>query len=480
MHVPTLTFLSHLSSLSPKPIYLVGGSVRDLLTGVADIKDVDLLMPSGSEDVARSFAEAIGGSFFFLDEERRITRVVKHEAGELIQFDFTNVEGRDLNADLARRDFTMNAMAVDLRAFIRTRTLDGLIDLFGGREDVRRKLIRAANPQVLDDDPLRLLRAVRFAASLGFTIEEKTAEELRLRADLVAKPSPERVRDEFFQVLSQRRAGSSIMLLESLGFLKRLLPELDALTGFAPGWHHQFDVRTHSLKAAAHLDDVLDDLGGISPGHAPEVLLHLDGPFEQFVPRKAALRFACLLHDIGKPESFTQDEAGAVHFFGHDGVGAEKVKEACARFRLSRDAGSAVAKLIKHHMRLFHLSTPGGGPSKRALYRYCRDAGDALPESVLLAIADSRATAEVMEAADFLDTEKTAGVVLDYYYAKYLKTEAKPLVTGKDLVALGMRPGPGFREVLDEVRELQAEGALTTREEALEYIKKLLIRGKNE
>jgi tRNA nucleotidyltransferase/poly(A) polymerase len=474
MHVPTLTFLSHLSSLSPKPIYLVGGSVRDLLTGVADIKDVDLLMPSGSEDVARSFAEAIGGSFFFLDEERRITRVVKHEAGELIQFDFTNVEGPDLNADLARRDFTMNAMAVDLRAFIRTRTLDGLIDLFGGREDVRRKLIRAANPQVLDDDPLRLLRAVRFAASLGFTIEEKTAEELRLRADLVAKPSPERVRDEFFQVLSQRRAGSSIMLLESLGFLKRLLPELDGLTGFAPGKHHQYDVRTHSLKAAAYVDSALDDLKDISPGRDAEVLSHLEGPIEQFVTRKAALRFACLLHDIGKPETFTQEESGDVHFFGHDGVGAGKVKDTCARFRLSRDSSGVVEKLIRQHMRLFHLSAPAGGPSKRALYRYCRDVGEALPESVLLAIADSRATAEVMEAADFLDTEKTAGAVLDYYYAKYLKTEAKPLVTGKDLVALGMRPGPRFREVLDEVRERQAEGTLTTREEALEYLNDLL------
>jgi hypothetical protein len=134
-----------------------------------------------------------------------------------------------------------------------------------------------------------------------------------------------------------------------------------------------------------------------------------------------------------------------------------------------------MTKLVKHHMRLFHLSAPApGAPSKRALYRYCRDLGDALPESVLLAISDSRATAELMEAIDFMDTEKSAGAVLDYYYGKFLKTEAKPLVTGNDLIALGMRPGPKFREVLDEIRERQAEGTLKTREEALEYVNNFL------
>jgi putative nucleotidyltransferase with HDIG domain len=475
MNIPTLQYLSKLVMLTHQIVYLVGGSVRDLLIGIRDIKDIDLLMPSGSENVARTFADEIGGSFFFLDEERKITRVVTHEAEEVIQFDFTNYEGPDLRADLARRDFTVNSMAVDLRKFIKDRSLDGLIDLFDGREDVRQKLIRVANPKVLDDDPLRLLRAVRFAASLGFNIEQSTADEIRIRADLVTRPSPERVRDEVFQVLSQRRAGPSLLLMESLGLLERLFPELDGLTGFAPGWHQQYDIRTHSLKAAAYVDSALDDLEDISPEYAPLVQAHLDEPLERFVPRKAALRFACLLHDIGKPETFTQDEAGVVHFFGHDSVGADKVKEACGRFRLSRDSESVMTKLVKHHMRLFHLSAPApGAPSKRALYRYCRDLGDALPESVLLAISDSRATAELMEAIDFMDTEKSAGAVLDYYYGKFLKTEAKPLVTGNDLIALGMRPGPKFREVLDEIRERQAEGTLKTREEALEYVNNFL------
>ena len=170
MDILTAPFLADLLALTPQPLYLVGGSVRDLLTGNANIKDIDLLMPSGSEDVSRAFADRIGGSFFFLDEERKVTRVVKQEAGGVVQFDFTNFEGPDLPADLARRDFTINAMAVDVRGFLETRSLGGLIDLFDGREDVRQKLIRVADPKVLDDDPLRLLRAVRLAATLGFNI----------------------------------------------------------------------------------------------------------------------------------------------------------------------------------------------------------------------------------------------------------------------------------------------------------------------
>ncbi len=472
MNAPTVTYLSDLALLTPQPIYLVGGSVRDLLLGIQNIKDIDLLMPSGSEIAARAFADKIGGSFFFLDEERKITRVVKNEAGEVIQFDFTNFEGPDLNADLSRRDFTVNAMAMDLRQFIEKKSLDGLIDLFDGREDVGQKLIRVTKPQVLDEDPLRLLRAVRLAAVLGFNIEKNTAKEIASRAGLVATPSPERIRDEFFQVLSVKGAGRHLLLVESLGLLKKLLPELEPLKDFAPGKHHIYDIFTHSIKTAEYVDGVLENLQSISPEHAGRVHGHLEEPLEHFVTRKAALRFACLLHDIAKSDTYSRDEEGDIHFYGHDSLGAEKAKEICKRFRLSRDAEEAVTRVIKHHMRPLNLSAPGG-PSKRALYRYCRDQRDALPESVVLSLADAKATSEVMPAEGFTDTQETAAVILDYYYGKFLKTEEKPLVTGKDLIARGMKPGPRFRDILDEIKERQAEGVFKDRNEALDYLEKL-------
>ena len=469
MESSILTELRILQSLLSGPAWLVGGSVRDLLLAKKEISDIDLLTPSGSETLARGFADRIKGSFFFLDEERKITRVVKSVEGRSLQFDFTNFEGPDLQADLGRRDFTINAMALELDRFLDTPEPDGVIDLFNGRDDVRNKQIRLTREGVLDEDPLRMLRAVRFAATLGFTIEEKTGQQTLSRAALAARPAPERVRDELFLILSERGAGDSLLLMDSLGLLQVLLPEVGALGGFAPGMYHAHDVKTHSLKAVGHVDGVLDDLARIAPEQGHLVLAHLEERLEHLVSRKAALRFACLLHDIAKPESFTRDEQGHIHFYGHDNLGALKAAEICRRFRLSRHSETLVTSVIKQHMRLFNLSVPSG-PGKNAMYRYCRDLGDALPESLLLSQADARATYDVMPREKFTDTEQSMSVVLAYYYEKFLRAEARPLLTGHDLIGRGFRPGPRFHEILNDVKERQAAGTLKNRQDALAYL----------
>lgn len=472
MNIQSIQYLSQLPPLTSQEIYLVGGSVRDLLIGLPDVKDIDIVMSTGSTTVAQKFANKIKASFFLLDEERKVTRVVKQTDAGILQFDFTDFIGADLNADLGRRDFTLNAMALDLREYIKDRSIEKTIDLFQGKEDIQRKTIRVVKPEVLDEDPLRLLRAVRFAATLGFEIEDITRDDIRARAALITEPSPERIRDEFFQILAQRGAGIYIELMDSLGLLSKLLPEMDKLTGFSPGIYHSYDVRTHSIKAAGYVDDVLDDLPKISPEHAYLVSNHLESQLEFFVPRKAALRFACLLHDVAKPDTLSQDKDGHIHFYGHDNLGAEKAKETCRRFRLSRDTESLVTSIIKQHMRLFNLSKPGG-PSKNAMYRYCRELRDALPESLILAQADARATYDIMPREKFMNTEKPMAVLLNYYYERFLRTEAKPLATGQDLIDRGFQPGPQFREILDEVKERQAEGSLKNREDALRYLETL-------
>jgi poly(A) polymerase len=323
-------------------------------------------------------------------------------------------------------------------------------------------------PGVLDDDPLRLLRAVRFAATLGFAIESATAEQIRQRAKFVVTSSPERVRDELFLVLSEKNAEKHLMLLDSLGLLTPLFPELEPLRGFAPGMYHVHDVLMHSLKTAGYIDNVLDELRTISPEHNAAVLAHLDENLEQGIPRKAALRFACLVHDNAKPETFSNVD-GRVRFHGHDNIGAEKALSICRRFRLSRGTEKTVTKIIKQHMRLFNLST-AGGPSRNALHRYCRDLGDALPESLILAQADARATCEIMPKEKFTDTTKPMATALDYYYTRFLKVEAKPLVTGEDLIKAGLTPGPKFRGILEKLKEQQAGGVLKDRHEALDYL----------
>jgi tRNA nucleotidyltransferase/poly(A) polymerase len=413
----------------------------------------------------------VGGSFFILDAERRISRVVKQEDGRVFQFDFADFEGPDLLSDLRRRDFAINAMALELREFLTTNSLAAVIDPCGGRADIDGRTIRTTRHSVLDDDPLRLLRAARFAATLGYAIDPETAAAVRARAGLIARPAPERVRDELFLIFAERNAEAHLRLLDSLGLFSRLFPELEPLRNFAPGLYHVHDVLTHSMKTAGYLDSVLDDLPRIAAGHGPAVLEHLEELLEQNVPRKAALRFACLLHDNAKPETYTHAD-GKIRFHNHDSLGADKASLVCRRFRLSKETEKAVTKAVRQHMRLFNLSSAPGGPTKNAMHRYCRDLGDALPESLLLAQADARATAEIMPKEKFADTEQPMAQVLDYYYAKFRKVETSPLVTGDDLIAKGFPPGPRFREILDELKEKQAEGALRDRGEALDYLER--------
>jgi len=471
MNISIRSYLSDLLTLTRQNIYLVGGSVRDLLIGKEDIKDIDLLIPSGAEDVARAFADKIDGSFFFLDIERKSTRIVKNMAMGLIQFDFTSMQGADLAADLRRRDFSINAMALNLREYLRSQSLENCIDLFQGKNDVINRLVRVTHQDVLNEDPLRLLRAVRFAVTLGFTIEETTAKYIRERSYLIAMPSPERVRDELFLIMSERGAAQYLGLIDSLGLLMPLFPELESLRRFTPGRYQGHDVLTHSIRTAGYLDSVLDDLTRISPEHARTVISHLEESVEHLLRRKAALRFACLLHDVAKPETFTET-GGHIRFHGHDVLGAEKAASVCSRFRMSRDSEELIAKVIKQHMRLFTLSN-AGEPGKNALHRYCRDMGSALPESLLLAQADARATYEIMAKEEFSNTEELMGAVLDYYYTKFLKAEAKPLVNGQDLIDCGLEPGPRFGKILDEIKERQASGLLKDRQEAIEYLKRM-------
>ena len=297
---------------------------------------------------------------------------------------------------------------------------------------------------------------------------DSTAEHIRQRSKRIAGPSPERVRDELFLILSERQAEKHLLLLDSLGLLTVILPELEPLRGFAPGMYHVHDVLTHSFKTAGYIDAVLDELSDFSPAYAGSVRAHLEEHLEPLIPRIAASRFACLLHDMAKPDTFTNAD-GHIRFHGHDNLGAEKCQFVCRRLRLSRNTEALVSRLIKFHMRLFNLSTPGG-PSRNAMYRYCRDLGDALPESLLLAQADGRATSEIMPKEKFMDTRRPMAAVLEYYYTKFLKAEAAPLVTGDDLIRMGLAPGPRFREILEEMKERQTEGVVRNRQEALEYL----------
>jgi len=490
---------------SVQPLYLVGGSVRDALMGRLT-HDLDFLVPTGALGVARRVAKALAAAFFPLDEERDTGRVIVMNAdGTRDVLDFTSFRGADpsagsgqaLEADLLARDFTINAMAMDVRT-------QSLLDPLGGAADLREKRIRACAATTFSDDPVRILRAVRQAAAFGFHILPATRQAMRAAVDLLPKVSVERQRDELFRMLDGPQAAASLRALDLLEVLPRLLPELPALKGFAQPLPHVSDVWSHTLSVLQHLESIL---AALAPDYDPDkasdlftglLVLRLGRYRQQFAGHFAAslnpdrslralLFLAALYHDVAKPLSRASDENDRPRFWGHDEEGAEMATQRANALHLSNDEVSRLKTIIRNHMRvLFHtnrLIGEGKSPTRRAIYRFFRFTDQAGVDVILLALADLRATYEQTLPqetwAACLDVCRT---FLENWWEKPQEVIAPPpLVNGKDLMrAFGLSQGPLIGQLLEAIREQQAMGKITSSEEALTFGRNWLAEQKPE
>ena len=440
----------------PRDAFLVGGSVRDLLLGrVPKDWDVALWEP---ERVGRLLAKELKGAFVPLGEEFGIYRVVLD--GE--QIDLTRIEG-SIYDDLLKRDLTINSVAVSLNTW-------EIIDPFMGVRDLRGGIIRMTSEENLRADPLRMLRVFRFAYTLNFEIEYRTLLAVRANSHLIERVAPERILYELKHILASDRFHEAVGLMADTGLLFRIFPELEKLTHPLEGL--ETDVWTHTLLALRRLNVALDTLE--------------DGPFTYYLHRLEAVRdregrlamvLGTMFHDVGKPATYKRDEKGEISFHGHDYVGSKIFRRVGRRLRMSNDLIDTVSLLVAEHMHPHLLATPD--VTRRALFRYYRRTGKWAFPIILLAYADALATPLRAEgvAGQLRLARKLENLLRD------LEAEAnKPprLVTGHDIKALGLPPGPIYKKILNEIEELRAEGAIKTREEALQVLKELVERYRND
>ena len=467
-------------------IYLVGGAVRDLLTSRFS-PDLDFAVPSNGIAIARKVANALQADFMILDSERDTGRVIViEENGSRTYMDFATYRGADLEEDLRDRDFTINAIAYNLH--------DGtIIDPTDGANDIRRKLIRACSPTSLSDDPVRILRAVRQAAAFGFTIDKPTREWMKQAAGQIRSVSTERLRDEIFKILNGPKVSAAIRALDMLGVLQHLMPELLKLKGVEQSAPHVYDVWTHTLAVLDYLDQILADLRvgydaektsdmftgllGLRLGRYREQIAdHISSALNKERTHRSLLFFAALYHDICKPDTKTIDENGRIRFFDHDLKGADVVVERALAFNLSNDETERLRDIVQYHMRIHffadRLEREGQTPSRKAIYRFFRDSHKAGIDLVLLALADVRATRANDLTVDawsiYLDV---ARILLENYWEKPEEVIAPPrLLDGNDLIRdLNLTPGPRIGQLLELIRENQAAGKITTKEQALDF-----------
>lgn len=478
-------------ALPDQELYLVGGAVRDMLLNRFS-HDLDFAVPSNGVSLARRVANTLQADFMVLDEERDTGRVILIELdGTRTFLDFATYRGENLDADLRARDFTMNAIAFDPREAT-------LIDPLSGTADLRAKTIRACSSTSLQDDPVRILRAVRQAAGFGFRIQLETRKAMKEAAHLLPKVSPERRRDELFKILEGPKPDASIRALEMLGILPYLLPELPALKGVTQSDPHIYDVWEHTLAVLGSLGNILSVLEpGYEADHTNDLFTGLltlrIGRFrEQFAKHftdslntdrsvRAALFFAALYHDVEKPSTKTIDSVGRTRFFEHDTKGADTVSTRAQAFNLSNDEVERIKRIVKHHMR-FHfftsrLENDDQEPSRRAIYRFFRDAGEAGVDIVILGLADLRGVrGPALTQDSWIAALDVARILLENYWERREETVAPPrLLDGNDLMReLNLQPGRLVGQLLEAIREGQAIGKIETREQAFEYAREQL------
>ena len=557
--------------------YVVGGSMRDLLLGEA-CSDWDIVSGRDAHGLARRLADRLGG-FYGRMHDKASRVIVKADAPETdgasaITFDISPIQGALIEDDLRERDFTINAVAAPLDAVVQYMeavaqgdagagdrkgrpyiSLGGsIIDPVGGLQDIQARRLRVVGEDVFRHDPLRMLRAVRFMARYGLSLDGHTQGLMLRDAALLPTVAPERIHDELYAILEPEGATTQLHLLDSLGLLTILIPEFAPARDMPQPYPHYWDVLEHSLETVGALERVAALVGPpddhasykrAADAHDPDARtphahppdaheghpyiwaspttrpggddMHGDGGASEHVGMPlvgirdseniieirnilweaeqqgifsfAALtaprmKLAALLHDIGKPETFSVGEDGGVgsersiHFYNHPRVGAVLVERIMRRLSASTRDRRLAQQVAAHHMRPGQLGQDGP-PTPRAIRRYFMDLGPTGILVALFSLADHLATfgPQPLTAA----WERHLGVVrlLLASYVRERESILPPRLLSADelMRRLKLDPGPLVGQLLDEIAEAQAEGRVRSREEALWLAEERLDRG---
>ena len=431
-------------------------------------------------------ANTLGGSYFTLDETFQVGRVVMtNEDGSRLEMDFSAMQGPTLLADLEGRDFTINAMAIELH----TPTM--LLDPLGGAPDLLAKRLQTCSPTSLMDDPVRALRAVRMSAKFGLSFTPETRSQIPAGVELLENVSVERLRDEFFKVLDAPKPATSLRILDHFGILSFLIPELEDLKGVEQSPPHIYDVWEHSLHTVQKMEDVLqvldkhyapdNEMGGdVFTGllslrlgrYRQQFGEVLSEDFGQERSHRALLFLGALCHDFTKPRHRTLGDDGKIHFTGHADSGAEVMRQRAIALKLSRAEIKLLSKIMQYHDFPISFTWHDKHLSKKKVYRFWRDTGGAGVDVCLVATADVLSVfGHTLPQSFFEQHLEIIRKLLDAYWEHPEQVAPPALLDGNDLMQhFKLKPGPELGGLLEALREAQAVGDVTDKAEALDYI----------
>jgi poly(A) polymerase len=451
-------------------LYAVGGALRDICLG-HPVQDVDMASAEDMMSFTRAFANHLGAAFIPLDATRGEARAVYRKRHVL---DFARFKGANIIEDLRQRDFTLNALACPLDVLL-TQAEPEFIDPCGGWQDIQEGIIRMVSDRSFRDDPVRLLRAFRFASTLDFTIETTTLTGVAPMLSSLSEAAAERIQSELLPLFAASHSNAHVVTMARLGLLDVLFPELAATRGPQPHTADRLDLFGHACLTYCAVEDLINTPGSYLPAIQDIVAAYL-----QSQERRALIKWAALLHASGNAGSLQEAAPGCWPLPELTERSAQQWEQVGSRLKLSRRRIDYIKMLIAHHHRPFELAIleTQGGLTPRPVYGWCKELGEDVLGVFILAIGHAQANGQVdTPVHGSLALGQTAAQMWELYRQRILPVLKGPrLITGKDLVGIfHLTPGPRFKTLLDALELAQVEGHIHSRAEALQWVETHLM-----
>lgn len=415
-------------------VYLVGGYLRNYFLNSEISSDRDLVVLGDSCALANKIAGELDGTFIELDCENEIYRVVLKDKKNY--FDISKMHENNLLKDAQRRDFTINSIFYDLNE-------QKIIDPLGGIDDIKNKVLRTFDFNNFKDDPLRFLRLYRFLSLCGFEIEEELGNFVKTNFNLVFSAASERINYEIIKIFEGDYAVKTLLKMLEDNTLEVIFPFVKEIKRVPPNSHHHLDLIHHSIETVKNIQT-----------------------------SNPILKIAAFYHDIGKPATWTIEPVGRHRFIGHDIKGAQIAQKELEELKFSNKQINYIVKMIKYH--IYPASLINCADNKKAFARFVRKLGADAPDVIALCRADRLSALGEAVTKEMLDRALSHLDELSKYYesVKDLALDAKSLLNGREIMEiLNLKPSKIIGELIEELKELQITGEITTRQQAISYIK---------
>jgi len=456
-------------------VYVVGGYVRDFLLKKKTL-DIDLVVSENAELFAKKLAKKINGKCFVLHSDLQVYRVAVKNNPDMEYIDISLMQGKNIKEDLSRRDFTVNALAVKIENFDNIKK--NITDYFNGIKDLKNKEIKAVSKKVFIDDPLRMLRAFRFASEYNFKISKDTLSLIKKYSSKITAVAGERIKNELFRILNNRKSSQYISAIDDVKLLEKMFPVIATMKKSAQSfYYHPKGLFQHCFQTYEALENILIKLDKYFPKSKDILEQHLNEHFSEYVNKKNLLKFIAVFHDCAKPECAKRMD-NKMRFLGHEELGAKKTAQIMKELKMSNKEIDFAKAIISEHMRPSNLAK-SEVITTRAQMRLFRDIKENTPDLLIMAMSDWHSYKNLKKKIypkKVLQQQEKSVAKLIFAYFDFINNKPKDKILDGNVLMkeFHLKPGKIIGELLKYINNAYEEGRIKDKKQALKYAKSQL------